>query len=47
MFEGNFTDGNMISGIFNFPGKSILNCKFINGKINGSTTLIDKNGNEN
>ena len=47
MFEGNFTDGNMISGIFNFPDKSIVNCKFINGKINDSTTLIDKNGNEN
>ena len=44
--EGNFIDGNMISGIFNFPDKSILNCKVINGKINDSTTLIDKNGNE-
>jgi hypothetical protein len=47
MFEGNFTVGNMISGIFNFPDKSILNCKFINWKINSSTIFIDKNGNEN
>ena len=43
MFEGNFTVGNMISGIFNFPDKSILNCKFINWKINSSTIFIDKN----